>query len=78
MVNYTITGEKQRISNALVDYVADGYIERNGENIPCEIGFTEFYSDDLSESVEIEPTHIFIKDGITDNGTHYEAETIVI
>lgn len=64
------TTQLRAIENALVDYVADGILSRDGENIPCEIGYTEFYSQ------RIEPTHIFIKEGITASGNHYEAETI--
>jgi len=67
--NYTITSKVTPVKNGLVDFIADGYINRDGERIPCKIGFTEF-------SDEPEVTHIFIKDGITENGTHYDAETI--
>lgn len=69
MTNFTITGEKKATKGGLVDFLADGYIERDGEKIPCQIGFTEFNG-------EAEATHIFIKSGITENGTHYEAQTI--
>lgn len=69
MTNFTITGEKKAVKGGLVDYLAEGYIERDGERIPCEIGLTDFNG-------EIEATHIFIKSGITENGTHYNAQTI--
>ena len=71
MTNYTITGKLKEVEHGLVDYVTDGYIERDGDKIPCEIGFIH--------GIEPVPTHIFIKkDGITENGTHYYAETIEI
>lgn len=63
---YTITGPLKKISHGLVDFLAPGYIIRYGEKIPCEIGFLD----------EKEATHIFIKEGITTNGTHYYAQTI--
>lgn len=69
MTNFTITGEKKAVKGGLVDFLADGYIERDGEKIPCQIGFTEY-------NCVTEASHIFIKDGITENGTHYEAQTI--
>lgn len=69
MTNYTVTSKLKEIKHALVDFVSDGYIERDGEKIPCEIGYTNF-------SGETEATHIFIKSGITENGTHYCSETI--
>lgn len=65
---FTITGEAKKVKAGLVDYVADGYIERDGDKIPCLVG--------LINGVELVPTHLFIKDGVTDNGTHYYAETI--
>jgi len=71
MVEYILTGEKKKVNHGLVDYVVPGYIERDGEHIPCEVGFTEFNN-------VLEATHIFITDGITNNGTHYCAETIEI
>ena len=66
---YTITGPLKKISHGLVDFLAPGYIIRYGEKIPCEFGFTVF-------SDEKEATHIFIKDGITNAGTHYYSQTI--
>jgi hypothetical protein len=76
-VNYTITGEKKKVRGEMVDYLADGYIERDGEKIPCKVGFTEYYSA-WDDRINVDPSHIFIKEGITENGTHYEAETIGI
>lgn len=67
-MKYTIAGEMKK-TTGLVDFLADGFIERDGEKIPCQIGFTQF-------GEEREATHIFIKDGITENGTHYYKETI--
>lgn len=70
MTNYTITGKSfKKVNHGLVNYVVEGYIERDAEKIPCEIGFIYKYEN---------PTHIFIKNGITENGTHYYAETIEI
>ena len=69
MLNYTVTGEKKALKGGLVDYLADGYIEMEGEKVPCEIGFTDYNG-------EVEATHVFIKSCITDNGTHFEAQTI--
>ena len=59
------------VEHGLVDYIATGFIFRDMEEIPCEIGFTEFTD-------SIHPTHIFIKAGITASGHHYEDETIEI
>lgn len=56
---------------SLVDYLAQGYIERDGEKIPCRIGFNKF-------SDKLEPAYIFIDNGITESGNHYDAETINI
>ena len=57
------------VEHGLVDYIATGYITRDQEDIPCEIGYTEFTN-------SIQPTHIFIKAGVTASGTHFEDETI--
>jgi len=70
MANYTITGKLEEV-NGLVDYIAAGYIERDGEKIPCQVGFINAVTEPVA-------THIFIKDGITENGVHYYAETIEI
>ena len=59
------TSELKATKNGLVDFLADGYIVRDGEKIPCQIGYTQFGEEGR------EATHIFIK-----NGTHYDAETI--
>ena len=75
MTDYEITGNFRGVKNELVDYLADGYIVRGGDVIPCEVGLIEVH-DWSSDEDRIQPTHIFIKDGITDNGTHYHAETI--
>lgn len=69
MVEFTTTGKMQKLQHGLVDYLADGYIEGNSSRIPCQIGYTDFKG-------EIEPTHIFIQDGVTTSGEHYYAETI--
>ena len=67
--NYTITSELKKVSHALVDYIANGYVYRDGEKIPCKVGFTEF-------NAVVEATHIFVSDGITENGNHYYGVTI--
>ena len=69
MIEFSTTGKMKKLQHGLVDYLADGYIEKGSERIPCQIGYTEFGN-------KIEPTHIFIKDGITSSGHHYSAETI--
>ncbi len=70
MIQFITTSELKATKNGLVDFLADGYIVRDGEKIPCQIGYTQFGEE------EPEATHIFIKNGITENGTHYNAETI--
>ena len=75
MLDYKITGDFRGVSHGLVDYLADGYINRDGVIIPCEIGFDECYDYD-NDDVVLKPTYIFIKDGITDDGVCYNAETI--
>ena len=69
-ITFKRTSMLKALEHGLVDYVATGFINRGDEEIPCEIGYTDFYPD------RIEPTHIFIKEGITASGNHYEAETI--
>ena len=70
--SFTVTGElSDKLTEGLADYLADGYIERDGEKIPCQIGF-------IAMDSLIEATHIFVKDGITESGVHYYAETIEI
>lgn len=62
------------VEHGLVDYIATGFMLRDKEEIPCEIGYLEYY--DSFGDQWIEPTHIFIKAGITASGHHYEDETI--
>lgn len=76
MMNYTRTSDMRKQNNGMADYLADGYIERDGEKIPCQIGFTEWMDSD--DQIHIDADYIFIKSGITENGTHYDAETICI
>lgn len=83
MHTYERTGELKPIAHGLVDFVAEGRYLRDGEWIPCEIGFIQYISslDNGGNVVEggfyyTEATHIFIKAGITASGNHYEAETI--
>ena len=64
--------EKLReVEHGLVDYVKNGYYLMNGEKIPCEVGFIDM-------GTVIKATHLFVKDGVTENGTHYYKETIEI
>lgn len=75
--NYTVTTELKKVNHGLVDYIADGYIDRNGEKIPCKVGFMDYgCPDDIDCYTEMTSTHIFITGGITESGTEYEAETI--
>ena len=76
MTQFTVTSEMKKQSNGLVDYLADGYIERNNEKIPCQIGFTEWM--DSADIIHTNADYIFIKEGITEAGTHYSAETICL
>ena len=69
-ITFKRTSMLKAIEHGLVDYVATGFITREEEEIPCEIGYTDFYPD------RIDPSHIFIKAGITASGTHFEDETI--
>ena len=65
-MKYTITGEKKELKYGLVDYIAEAYIEEDGDRIPCEVGY-----------IDDEPMFIFItEDGITKSGHHYYKETI--
>lgn len=67
-MKFTVTGEMKEVNKGLVDYIAKGTVEIEGETVKCDIGFTEF-------SEGIEATHIFIKDHY-EGDTHYFAETI--
>lgn len=73
MTNYTITGEMRKQKEGLADYLADGYIQRGEDRIPCEIAFLEIT---INGEPHREPYYIFIKDGITESGNHYYAERI--
>lgn len=64
-----VTGKATQVKHGLVDYEAEGYIIKDGERIPCRIGYTDF-------SFGVVATHLFIDDGITESGTHYYKETI--
>ena len=57
----------------LVDYIADGKCKMGSEWIPCRIGYMEYECDGKYEN---EPEYVFISDGITPNGNHYERQTI--
>lgn len=65
--NYTVTSDLKVVEHGLVDYIAEGIYNNQ---IPCQVGFMEFGDG------ELEATHIFIRDGILEDGTCYNAETI--
>ena len=72
--NFKLIGGLTPVKNGLVDCIGEGYIIRGDEMIPCEIGYRVY---DMNENgCGVVPTHIFIQNGITENGTHYNAETI--
>ena len=73
---FFVTGEIRPVKHGLVDYIANGYLLRDGEKIPCEIGYISYHDDDAVIGIERMKSHIFIKNGITENGTHYDAQTI--
>lgn len=75
-LNFKATGDLVRQNNGCADFLAEGYIMRGEEKIPCKIGYTEWLDD--NDVLHLDPDYIFIEDGITENGTHYEAETICI
>ena len=88
-ITFKRTSMLKALEHGLVDYIATGILIRDQEEIPCEIGYTQYnyilpdkldlFSTNIDkqiESVSIEPTHIFIKAGIAASGTHYEDETI--
>jgi len=57
----------------LVDYIADGKCKMGSEWIPCRIGYLEYECDG---KCECNPEFVFIPDGITPNGFHYERQTV--
>lgn len=73
MTNYTITGEMRKQKEGWADYLADGYVQRGEDMVPCEIGFVEVTYD--GEPIR-EPFYIFIKDFISESGNHYHSERI--
>ena len=71
-IKYYLVGNTKKVNHGLVDYTVDAVIIRDGEKIPCKAGYSRInnYSDYYGL------THFFIRAGITENGTHYENETI--
>ena len=59
--------------DGLVDLTCDGYIDFDGERVPCAIGYTIYASDEYGD--HIEATHAFVSDCITESGTNFNAET---
>lgn len=74
MLNVRRTG-MIKTHTGICDHIAFGEIERNGEWIPCRIGYDEY---DDGEEYSLVPAFVFISDGITANGNHYYRETIVL
>ena len=69
-INFKVTGRiKKTGSGSLVDFIANGEIERDGELIPCEVGYYDM-------ATGLIPAFIYIQDGITENGNHHNKETI--
>lgn len=69
MINFKILGEIKRLHHGLTDYYAEGVILQGndeGDSIPCYVGL----------NAEKEPTHLFVNNGFTKNGSEYLAETI--
>lgn len=62
-----------RPHTGLVDYIANGECKMGSEWIPCRIGFLEYECDGKCEFV---PEYVFIDNGITANGSHYEKQTV--
>lgn len=58
----------------LVDYLAYGEIMRNGEWIPCRIGYNEIMI--AEDAFDYDAMYVFINDGITASGNHYNKETL--
>lgn len=66
---------KIKFTSGLVDYKAEGILHLADVKIPCEIGYVDGFDNYTGEKL-LEPTHLFIKAGITDEGDHYENQTI--
>lgn len=69
--SWDLSEKLHSVDKGLVDYTREGYLLRDNEKIPCLIGYTDY-------SGIIEPTHLFIGNGVTDSGNHYYAETITL
>lgn len=61
--------EPEVVRKGLVDYTLDGYVDMGDFDAPCKIGFYDG---------EDEPVYIFVDDGVTDDGYHYEKDTIAL
>lgn len=70
-VNYSVTGAIKKTGEfSRVDFIAEGKYEINdGVFIPCEVGY-------YALSKGLYPAFIYIQNGITDDGTHYDKQTI--
>lgn len=57
------------VRKGLVDYTLDGYVDMGDFDAPCKVGFYDG---------EDEPVYIFVDGGVTDDGYHYEKDTIAL
>ncbi len=74
-MNYVERTGKVKFTSGLVDYKAEGILHLEHVKIPCEIGYVDGY-DNFTGKKLLQPTHLFIKAGVTDEGDHYENQTI--
>ena len=68
------TGKMIECKDGLVDLICKGVLYKGAYKVPCLIGYRVYGEDE--NGYLCEPTHIFVDDGITDDGYHYYAETI--
>ena len=61
--------EPEKVSKGLVDYTLDGYVDMGDFDAPCKVGFYDGEDD---------PVYIFVSGGVTDDGYHYEKDTIAL
>lgn len=71
-IEFTATSNLKNTEEGWLDHLQDGYIKRNGEKIPCQLGYA------YRGGASTEPAVLFIKKGITAKGNHYESETIEV
>lgn len=66
---------KIKFTSGLVDYETEGIFHTGLHKIPCTIGYVDS-RDNFTGKAYLEPVYLFIKDGVTENGIHYEKTTI--